>query len=111
RRVLSCCLPVIRVSRGAARCPYTTRFRSVGRMRVVLYHRLGTLAEMAGIFAKNHANVITLEQTHVDDPFHTYEVDLEAQDLAHRSEEHTSELQSREKLVCRLLLEKHSNTA
>jgi GTP pyrophosphokinase len=56
---------------------------AVGRMRVVLYHRLGTLAEMAGIFAKNHANVITLEQTQLDDPFHTYEVDLEVQDLAH----------------------------
>src|SRR5690606_42156954 len=29
--------------------------------------------------------------------------------LAHRSEEHTSELQSRENLVCRLLLEKKKN--
>src|SRR5690606_39347865 len=29
----------------------------------------------------------------------------------HRSEEHTSELQSRENLVCRLLLEKKKNTA
>ena len=54
-----------------------------GRLRVVLYHRLGTLAEMAGIFAKGHANVITLEQTQLDDPFHTYEIDLEVQDLAH----------------------------
>jgi guanosine-3',5'-bis(diphosphate) 3'-pyrophosphohydrolase len=56
---------------------------AVGRLRVVVYHRLGTLAEMAGIFAKNHANVLTLEQTQLDDPFHTYEVDLEVQDLAH----------------------------
>ncbi|MBO9519436.1 MAG: bifunctional (p)ppGpp synthetase/guanosine-3',5'-bis(diphosphate) 3'-pyrophosphohydrolase [Porphyrobacter sp.] len=56
---------------------------AVGRLRVVLYHRLGTLAEMAGIFAKNRANVITLEQTELDDPFHTYEVDMEVQDLAH----------------------------
>src|SRR2546421_8415026 len=30
---------------------------------------------------------------------------------AHRSEEHTSELQSRSDLVCRLLLEKKKNTA
>src|SRR5690606_41828381 len=29
--------------------------------------------------------------------------------LSHRSEEHTSELQSRENLVCRLLLEKKNN--
>ncbi|KRA79750.1 RelA/SpoT family protein [Altererythrobacter sp. Root672] len=56
---------------------------AVGRLRVVLYHKLGTLAEMAGIFAKNRANVITLEQTELDDPFHTYEVDMEVQDLAH----------------------------
>ena len=56
---------------------------AVGRLRVVLYHRLGTLAEMTGIFAKNHANVITLAQTQLDDPFHTYEIDLEVSDLAH----------------------------
>src|SRR5690606_41581160 len=31
--------------------------------------------------------------------------------LLHRSEEHTSELQSRENLVCRLLLEKKKNAA
>jgi GTP pyrophosphokinase len=56
---------------------------AVGRLRVVLYNRPGTLAEMAGIFAQNHANVINLELTQRDDPFHTYEVDLEVQDLAH----------------------------
>jgi GTP diphosphokinase / guanosine-3',5'-bis(diphosphate) 3'-diphosphatase len=56
---------------------------AVGRLRVVLYHRLGTLAEMAGIFARNHANVVTLEQTQLDDPFHTYETDLQVKDLAH----------------------------
>jgi len=56
---------------------------AVGRLRVVLYHRTGTLAEMAGIFAQNRANVINLELTQRDDPFHTYEVDLEVQDLAH----------------------------
>src|SRR3712207_8057125 len=32
-------------------------------------------------------------------------------DVNTRSEEHTSELQSRKYLVCRLLLEKHQNTA
>src|SRR3712207_6949897 len=31
-------------------------------------------------------------------------------DVAHRSEEHTSELQSRQYLVCRLLLEKKNKT-
>src|SRR5690625_6702793 len=35
-----------------------------------------------------------------------YGTDLSMADLRHRSEEHTSELQSRGHLVCRLLLEK-----
>src|SRR3712207_7274536 len=34
-----------------------------------------------------------------------------AQAIAARSEEHTSELQSRQYLVCRLLLEKNNNTS
>src|SRR5690349_23837920 len=34
---------------------------------------------------------------------------IDAKDLAVRSEEHTSELQSRRDLVCRLLLEKKKN--
>jgi len=56
---------------------------AAGRLRVTLYDRPGTLAEMAGIFAQNIANVVTLEQTQRDTPFHIYEVDLEVQDLAH----------------------------
>jgi len=56
---------------------------AVGRLNVVLYNRPGTLAEMAGVFARNSANVMNLELTQRDDPFHTYEVDLEVQDLAH----------------------------
>jgi guanosine-3',5'-bis(diphosphate) 3'-pyrophosphohydrolase len=56
---------------------------AVGRVQVVLYNRPGTLAEMAGTFARNNANVMHLALTQSDDPFHTYEVDLEVQDLAH----------------------------
>ncbi|MGB3167407.1 MAG: bifunctional (p)ppGpp synthetase/guanosine-3',5'-bis(diphosphate) 3'-pyrophosphohydrolase [Alteraurantiacibacter sp.] len=56
---------------------------AVGRMQVVLYNRPGTLAEMAGVFARNNANVINLELVQRDDPFHTYEIDIEVQDLAH----------------------------
>ena len=56
---------------------------AVGRLSVVLYHRLGTLAEMANIFAKGHASVVKLKQTQLDGPFHTYEVELEVHDLAH----------------------------
>ncbi len=58
-------------------------YGAVGRLQVVLYNRPGTLAEMAGTFARNNANVMNLLLTQRDDPFHTYEVDLEVQDLAH----------------------------
>ncbi|WFL77744.1 bifunctional (p)ppGpp synthetase/guanosine-3',5'-bis(diphosphate) 3'-pyrophosphohydrolase [Altererythrobacter arenosus] len=56
---------------------------AVGRLRVTLYDRPGTLAEMAGIFAQNVANVKTLDQVELDHPFTTYEIDAEVQDLAH----------------------------
>ncbi|WBY16391.1 bifunctional (p)ppGpp synthetase/guanosine-3',5'-bis(diphosphate) 3'-pyrophosphohydrolase [Erythrobacteraceae bacterium WH01K] len=56
---------------------------AVGRLKVTLYDRTGTLAEMAGIFAKNHVNVRSLKQTQLDHPFTSYEIELEVQDLAH----------------------------
>jgi guanosine-3',5'-bis(diphosphate) 3'-pyrophosphohydrolase len=56
---------------------------ATGRIRAVLHNRPGTLAEMAGVFAGNKANVVNLQMTQRDDPFHTYEVDLEVRDLAH----------------------------
>jgi guanosine-3',5'-bis(diphosphate) 3'-pyrophosphohydrolase len=56
---------------------------AVGRLRIVLYNRPGTLAEVTGIFASNHANVTNLQMIHRDDPFGTYEVSLEVNDLAH----------------------------
>ena len=56
---------------------------AVGRMRVVLYNQPGTLAEMAGLFAQARANIVALDLTQRDDPFHTYDLDLEVTDLAH----------------------------
>lgn len=56
---------------------------ALGRLRVTIYDRTGTLAEMAGIFAQNLANVNSLEQVEFDHPFATYEIDTEVQDLAH----------------------------
>jgi len=56
---------------------------AIGRLNVVLYNRPGTLAEMAGVFARSNANVINLELTQRDELFHSYEIDLEVQDLAH----------------------------
>jgi GTP pyrophosphokinase len=56
---------------------------AVGRLGVTLYDRPGTLAEMAGIFAQNKANVTSLIQTQLDHPFTSYEIDAWVQDLAH----------------------------
>lgn len=56
---------------------------AVGRLRLVLYNRPGTLAEVTQIFASNRANVTNLQMVQRDEPFGTYEVDLEVNDLAH----------------------------
>ncbi|HEY8602835.1 bifunctional (p)ppGpp synthetase/guanosine-3',5'-bis(diphosphate) 3'-pyrophosphohydrolase [Tsuneonella suprasediminis] len=56
---------------------------AVGGIRVTLYDRTGTLAEMASIFAKGHANVVALSQTQTESPFVTYEVTADFTDLAH----------------------------
>src|SRR2546422_3229804 len=67
--------------------PYTTLFRSLYAIRVTLVGFLPTLEQHVRIAA----NLTTL-------------VRIEMESM--RSEEHTSELQSRLHLVCRLLLEK-----
>ena len=56
---------------------------AVGRLRIVLYNRPGTLAEVTAIFANNRANVTNLQMIQRDDPFGSYEVDLEVKDVAH----------------------------
>ena len=56
---------------------------AIGRLRMVLYNRPGTLAEATGIFAGNRANIVSLDMTQRDELFGGYEVDLEVSDLAH----------------------------
>jgi len=56
---------------------------AIGQINCVLYNRPGTLAEMTGIFAHAHANIVHLQMTSRDDLFGTYEVELEVSDLAH----------------------------
>ena len=56
---------------------------AVGKLRATLYDRPGALAEMAGIFGRNLANIRMLVQSNAEPPFALYEVDLEVQDLAH----------------------------
>src|SRR2546429_3369487 len=75
--------------------PYTTLFRSARAARALNLSPRGDLVEAA-------ANLFS----------HLRALDAAgASAIAVRSEEHTSELQSRLHLVCRLLLEKKKNTA
>src|SRR5439155_23923961 len=79
--------------------PYTTLFRSplTNGGRVLLFDPHAnppTWKELAKVPAPAHAEVVDLDG------------DGRPDILVHRSEEHTSELQSRGHLVCRLLLEK-----
>ncbi|WP_114521713.1 bifunctional (p)ppGpp synthetase/guanosine-3',5'-bis(diphosphate) 3'-pyrophosphohydrolase [Altererythrobacter sp. ZODW24] len=56
---------------------------AIGRLSIELYNRPGTLAEMTAIFADNKVNILRIEMTQREDPFGTYIVDVEVQDLAH----------------------------
>src|SRR3712207_8498602 len=75
--------------------PYTTLFRSRHPQRA-RRRQHGLVAEVACVQAHGHEHVTE----HVEGPIRRGRVGPE------RSEEHTSELQSRQYLVCRLLLEK-----
>src|SRR2546422_4142367 len=83
--------------------PYTTLFRSLAYRRASVFAlpcRVAADGDRDGI-----PNVL-LEAVASGVP-----VDHHPQRLCRRSEEHTSELQSRLKLVCRLLLEKKKKTS
>ncbi|GAB5349872.1 RelA/SpoT family protein [Alteriqipengyuania sp. 357] len=56
---------------------------ATGRLLVTLYDRRGTIAEMANIVTRSHGDVRSLQQVRVENPFATYEIDVEVQDLAH----------------------------
>src|SRR3712207_8759085 len=90
--------------------PYTTLFRSFPGEKVTegldgLRERLEEYRGLGARFAKWRA-VITIGE---GIPTRMCIV-ANAHALARRSEEHTSELQSRQYLVCRLLLEKKNDT-
>src|SRR3712207_7212252 len=78
--------------------PYTTLFRSLGQP-VAGADRLGVGGEAAHRLAQPDRGLVVLAQLVQD-------VAQQVQRILVRSEEHTSELQSRQYLVCRLLLEK-----
>src|SRR3712207_7536061 len=91
--------------------PYTTLFRSAevrgagdagpGRRLLRDGHHAGDLAVHGGVhlLEERHRLQVLPPAVHVGHPL-----------VTRRSEEHTSELQSRQYLVCRLLLEKKTQT-
>src|SRR3712207_7790292 len=87
--------------------PYTTLFRS-GILRRGTGPTQGLLEDVGGRLG-------VLDLTGVDDPgylafrLEPLLMELQLLVLGARSEEHTSELQSRQYLVCRLLLEQKKN--
>src|SRR3712207_8114125 len=85
--------------------PYTTLFRSLGDATAALQNRMAGANLRAAVATRGAAGcrIVTRDET-----WQIPALPVEAVDPT-RSEEHTSELQSRQYLVCRLLLEKKKN--
>src|SRR5690606_40579379 len=87
--------------------PYTTLFRSVGDAVFGMLDGWHGASCAEYVAVKAHQIAHKPDTIDFDDAASVALVGLTAlQALRDRSEEHTSELQSRENLVCRLLLEK-----
>src|SRR3712207_8139655 len=87
--------------------PYTTLFRSAGEGKFVLRRKDAQRCAMARIVRRQDEHGLGQVEL-LGDLLHALAVEpLRIEhDRKRRSEEHTSELQSRQYLVCRLLLEK-----
>src|SRR5688572_31128776 len=83
--------------------PYTTLFRSFVAVQVALNHpaRIDRMVLLAPALDFGGNRMRSLGDTGIEEWKRTGKLDV-----FHRSEEHTSELQSQSNLVCRLLLEK-----
>src|SRR3712207_8041816 len=78
--------------------PYTTLFRSAHvRLRHLVVREVERFQAVAAQIAHDARGLIARSHLHADEHVRLARI---------RSEEHTSELQSRQYLVCRLLLEK-----
>src|SRR3712207_8074691 len=88
--------------------PYTTLFRSIHEYRFFDYASTEALHMSE---RERHIYVDCMEKIRmeVERPIDKFSRKLICRNIELRSEEHTSELQSRQYLVCRLLLEKKKN--
>src|SRR5690606_42001730 len=88
--------------------PYTTLFRSVPNLvntvKGAADFEKDTLERV--VQARSRVGQVNVDSSVIDDPEKFKQFEQAQGELSGRSEEHTSELQSRENLVCRLLLEK-----
>src|SRR3712207_8766595 len=104
-----CCLFFLMIRRPprSTLFPYTTLFRSAHRQP--LYRYVGGVG--ARLLPVPMMNIVN-GGAHADNPLDFQEFMIAPVGAASfgRSEEHTSELQSRQYLVCRLLLEKKTDT-
>src|SRR3712207_6939315 len=87
--------------------PYTTLFRSVSQEKVDQMVVPGNSESMVDKVRQYLANTQNRESE--EDWFAPRVFSMASKFVRSRSEEHTSELQSRQYLVCRLLLEKKKN--
>src|SRR3712207_7998318 len=91
--------------------PYTTLFRSEEHPIPKVAKEPGLTAETLRNWVKQHENDAgEREGLTTDEREELRRLRRENKVLRQRSEEHTSELQSRQYLVCRLLLEKKKKT-
>src|SRR5690606_40562362 len=106
-----CCFSTISLSLSSSLFPYTTLFRSqyVGVITIYRQHTFGVyfflivIRDQITCFARGDVNAF---QSAVFQRYQQFAFIVRIDCKYVRSEEHTSELQSRENLVCRLLLEK-----
>src|SRR5690606_40371153 len=90
--------------------PSTTLFRSVEQQQAGLVHQRTREAELLLHAARQLPGQPAPERAEPRKLVQTVEPGRQLAARHPRSEEHTSELQSRENLVCRLLLEKKKHT-
>src|SRR3712207_8390362 len=98
---------MIRRPPRSTRFPYTTLFRSIW---LLPEPRDAVRGRRRDRRARQRAGDVLLERVRVDDAADAVRALPQHGEPVARSEEHTSELQSRQYLVCRLLLEKKTYT-
>src|SRR5690606_41447141 len=103
--------PALRRPPRATLFPYTTLFRSLSEKLTLFWHN-HFVTQYPALQQKSPASIphlcydyLTLLRRNALGNFKTFVREVGLNPAMLRSEEHTSELQSRENLVCRLLLE------